>query len=159
MLKLHPQFQSNAAELVKYVQQPHIRSRFKAREGNLSHAGFTKHQSRFSSLLNADMPSDLIAMIFEGGEWDTDLKDFYQFIQIQRYMPGDYIVPHLDKYDIRKLNLVCLTTSNRDAFYVFDNELMIRVEDEAGQLIEFDYNAVHFVPTCTYERYSLVIGE
>ena len=159
MLKLTPNFQRNAAEIVKYVQQPHIRSLFRAREGSLAHAGFHKHLSRFSSLLNKDMPKELINMIFDGGSWDEDLRDFYQFIQIQRYMPGDYIVPHIDKYDIRRLNLVCLTNSNRDAFYVFDNDMMIRVEDSEGQLIDFDYDAIHFVPTCTYERYSLVVGE
>lgn len=159
MLILTPNFQQNAADIVRYVQQDHIRPLFRAREGSLAHAGFQKHPSKFSSLLNKDMPKELINMIFDYGLWDSDLKDFYQFIQIQRYMPGDYIVPHIDKYDIRKLNLVCLTSSNRDAFYVFDNDVMVRVEDEEGQLINFDYDAVHFVPACTYERYSLVIGE
>jgi len=159
MLQIITDFQRNAAEIVEYVKQPHIRSRFRARVGDLSHAGFNKHNSRFSSLLNENMPSELIKMIFDGGGWDEDLRDFYQFIQIQRYMPGDYIVPHIDKYNIRKLHLVCLTTSDRDAFFAFEDDVMIRVDDQAGTKIESSYDAIHFVPTCTYERYSLVIAE
>lgn len=159
MFETIPNFQKNAAEIVAYVQQPHIRAKFRAREGSLGHAGFNKHNSRFSSLLNEDMPQELIKMIFDGGGWDKDLRDFYEFIQIQRYMPGDYIVPHIDKYNIRKLHLVCLTSSNRDAFFAFEDDKMVRVDDQAGTKIEFTYDAIHFVPTCTYERYSLVIAE
>ena len=152
-------FQINAAEIVRYVKQPKIADLFQKREYVLSHGDTQGHNSRFSTLLEKDMPKELIDMIFSGGQWHPDLKDFYSFIQIQRYKPGDYIVPHQDKYDIRKLHLVCLTTSNRDAFYVFENNLLHRVEDESGTKIEFEYDAVHFVPTTTYERYSLVIAE
>ncbi len=159
MLQIVTDFQRNAAEIVEYVKQPHIRSRFRPRVGDLSHAGFNKYNSQFSSLLNEDMPAELIKMIFNGGKWDEDLRDFYQFIQIQRYLPGDYIVPHIDKYNIRKLHLVCLTTSDRDAFFAFEDDKMVRVDDQAGTKIEFSYDAIHFVPTCTYERYSLVIAE
>jgi hypothetical protein len=159
MFEVIPNFQKNAAEIVAYARQPHISAKFRPREGSLSHAGFNKHNSQFCSLLNEDMPSELIKMIFDGGDWHEDLRDFYQFIQIQRYMPGDYIVPHIDKYNIRKLHLVCLTTSDRDAFFTFEDDKMVRADDQAGAKIEFTYDAIHFVPTCTYERYSLVIAE
>lgn len=154
-----PNFQKNADQIVAYVQQPHIASLFRKRIGSLSHGDNYGHSSRFTSLLSEDMPHDLIKMIFDGGEWDDDLRDFYQFIQIQRYMPGDYIAPHQDKYAIKKLHLVCLTTNHSNGFYVFEDDYMHRIEDVAGTKIEFQYDAVHFVPTCTYERYSLVIAE
>lgn len=159
MLTITNNFQKNANQIVEYVKQPDIRNRFKPRKGDLSHAGFNRHQSKFSSLFNEDMPKELIDMIFNGADWNEDLRDFYQFIQIQRYLPGEYIVPHTDKYDIRKLHLVCLTSSIQDAFFVFDEDIMKRVSDTAGTKIDFEYDAIHFVPTCTYERYSLVIGE
>lgn len=159
MIELFPNFQKNATAIVEYVKQGFMQNRFKAREGALSHAGSSGYKSKFSSLLNKDMPQELIDMIFNGGNWDESLQDFYQFIQIQRYMPGEYIVPHIDKYDIKKLHLVCMTSSEKDAFYVWDKDSLIRIEDKAGQKIVFDYDAMHFVPTVTYERYSLVIGE
>lgn len=152
-------FQRNSEQIVQYVQQPHIAALFRERRGELSHGDVHGHSSRFMSLLSEDMPKELIKMIFDGGNWDEDLKDFYQFIQIQRYMPGDYIAPHQDKYAIKKLHLVVLTTSQSNGFYVFEDDYLHRVEDAAGTKIEFQYDAVHFVPTCTYERYSLVIAE
>jgi hypothetical protein len=152
-------FQINAAEIVQFVKQPAIAARFRKREYILSHGDTLGHNSRFSTLMAEDMPKSLIKMIFDGGGWHEDLRDFYTFIQIQRYNPGEYIVPHRDKYDIKKLHLVCLTTSNRDAFYVFEDDVLHRVEDVSGTKIEFQYDAVHFVPTTTYERYSLVIAE
>ena len=154
-----PKFQRNADAIVAYVQQPHIAELFRPREGHLSHGDTYGQSSRFSSLLSEDMPKELVNLIFSGGGWDEDLKDFYQFIQIQRYMPGDYIAPHQDKYAIKKLHLVCLTTSQSNGFYVFEDDRLHRIDDEAGAKIEFEYDAVHFVPTCNYERYSLVIAE
>ncbi len=133
---------------------------FVRRVGSDGHAGALPFTSRFSSLKSNNMPSNLIDHIFDNGDWDKDLRDLYFFIQIQRYYPGDYIVPHKDNYNITKLHLVTLTSSDCDGIILQTGDDMLeKVFDKAGQKIESDLNDYHWVDPCRDLRYSLVITE
>ena len=133
---------------------------FEARTGHAAHGSVFPFMSRFATCkLQGQRAAPIIDLIFDGNGFDDDTKDFFSFIQIQRYMPGDFIVPHKDDYDITKLHLVTLTSSNVDGIMVQDGNDLVRVFDKAGQKVEFDYHAWHWVDPVQTERYSLVVGE
>lgn len=115
--------------------------------------------SQFWTLTNEFMSDEQIDLIFAESNFDKDLKDVFQFIQIQWYMPGDFIIPHKDTYDVIKLHLVTLTHSNVDGLVCQDGDTLRRVLDRRGQKIDFDYDAWHWVDPVQRNRYSLVIGE
>ena len=100
-------------------------------------------------------------LVFDDSDFDPFLKSSYSFIQIQRYDPGDYIVPHYDVYqNLTKLHLATLTTSDIDALVLEDGDGgLVRVPDDAGQYIDFDNSLFHWVSPVVERRYSLVIGE
>lgn len=159
MITRYPNFIRNVPEIIELINQhSHL---FEDRVGCDAHESIIPNIfSRFSSLKDNSMSSELISAIFRDSSFDSDLKDFYNFIQIQRYLPGDYIAPHRDAYSIRKLHLVTLTTSNEDGLICEDeNHKLVRINDLAGQYIDFPYDSMHYVSPVQNIRYSLVVGE
>lgn len=158
MLKVIPNFLRNAKEIVSFVKQcDHL---FVPREGMDSHAGFIPNvQSKFHTLKSEHMPVELIRLIFSDCDFDQETKDFWDFIQIQKYKPGNYIAPHRDAYSVTKLHLITLTDSDKDGL-VCENEHneLIFIPDQAGQYIDFPYSAAHYVSPVRDLRYSLVVG-
>lgn len=159
-IKIHPHFVRNTDQIVSYVKK-HCATKFKPRIGDDRHTGIIpKVYSDFHTLKDVDMDKQLIDLIFSDNDFDPDLKDFYNFIQIQRYMPGQFICPHYDQYSIRKLHLITLTTSDYDGLYIEDGSGSIKfAPDVAGQYIDFDNSLIHWVGPVREERYSMVIGE
>lgn len=91
--------------------------------------------------------------------YNPDIHDLYRFIQIQKYEPGDFIVPHKDVYEVTKIHLITLTSSTQDGLICQDDDRIVRVLDIAGQKIDFKGNAWHWVDPVISLRYSIVIGE
>jgi hypothetical protein len=158
MIKTIPNFIRNAADIVAYVST--LDSLFTSREGEDSHAGFIPNVlSKFKTLKDEVMPDELKRLIFSDADWDDETREFWEFIQIQKYDIGDYIVPHRDAYRIRKLHLVTLTSSTLDGLVCETlNKELIFIPDKAGQYIDFPYSSAHYVSPVRELRYSIVIG-
>lgn len=158
-MKTIPNFITNAEKIVAECEV--LADRFKPRIGTDEHSGFLPNiPSRFKTLKNEDMPDDLIEMIFHPSNmWDSDVINFWSFIQIQKYDIGDYIVPHRDAYFIKKLHLISLTDSKCDGLICEEDNTLQYIPDVAGQYLDFKYDAIHYVsPVRDHTRYSLVVG-
>jgi len=158
MLEVIPNFLRNADQIIALAKEHEVN--FTPRSGEDAHAGFIPGIcSKFYTLKDEHMSSELKNVIFADADWDDDTKDFWEFIQIQKYNPGDYIVPHRDSYRVRKLHLITLTTSDYDGLVCEDDEnKLIFIPDKAGQYIDFPYTAAHYVSPVRELRYSIVIG-
>ena len=112
--------------------------------------------SKLHSLDELEMPQKLIDMIFEN--FDENLVIIHEFMQVQKYEVGDYILPHKDDYlfDLRLFNL---TSSEIDGIVCEENDTFIFIKDIAGQEIKFNRTSWHWInPVREHRRYSLVIG-
>lgn len=157
MLTLTPNFIREPARLVAMART--YADKFEVREGSAAHGSFLPVQSKFRTLkVHEVCPKEFIQGIFMDSEFTQETRKFWQFIQIQWYQPGDYIVPHQDAYSIIKLHLITLTQNPGDALIVQDGDKLVRVPDVAGQKVDMDYTAWHWVDPVVDHRYSLVIG-
>lgn len=114
--------------------------------------------SKFKTLKDRDMDAWFIDLLFKDCDFDPDLRDLYNFIQVQKYDPGDSITVHKDLYDIRKLHLVVLTTSDSDGLCYEDEGHWNKIYDKAGTYIDVG-DRWHFVGPVRDLRYTLVITE
>lgn len=158
MIKTIPNFIRNVPEIMEHIKShDHL---FKPREGADAHASLINGvRSRFKTLKCVDMSDDMKEAIFADADFDEDLKYMYEFIQIQKYDPGDAICPHRDSYSIRKLHLITLTDSDCDGLVCESGEFIEKIYDKAGQYIDFPYDAVHWVDPVRDLRYSIVVAE
>lgn len=114
--------------------------------------------SRFYSLYNENMKPELIDLIHSN--LPKQLRICRDFIQIQKYNPGDYILPHTDNLqNISKLHLYTLTTSSYDGLTYQDGDKFVFIPDVAGQYIDFNLFSWHWVNPVRDTRYTMVIGE
>jgi len=159
MIKLIPNFIRNVPEIMSLLKEHD--SLFKPREGEDAHESIIPGiLSRFKTLKDVDMSSELKDAIFADCDFDQDLKYMYEFIQVQKYEKGDTIVPHRDSYHITKLHLITLTDSDCDGLVCEDTDKsIVKIFDKAGQYIDFPYDAVHWVDPVRDLRYSMVIAE
>lgn len=157
MLSIVPNFIENSERILEMVKQhDHL---FRKRENDLTHVSVFPFASKFQSLMFEDMSKDLIEEIFKSNSWTDETKNYYSFIQIQKYLPGDFIIPHKDDYEIMELHLVTLTNSDYDGLVVDDGtKNLVKIYDKAGQKINFDLTAWHWVDPVKDLRYSLVVG-
>lgn len=82
----------------------------------------------------------------------------YDFIQVQKYEIGEYILPHKDPYPC--FGLVMLSTSDKDGLVVeqLDNTYKF-YPDKAGTIIDIPKFTWHWVnPVRDKTRYSAVYG-
>lgn len=156
-MELIPNFVRNHKEIVEYCLRN--TDKFIPRRLDQGHQGPLPISSKFSSFKNESMDDNFIDLIFKDCDFDPDLRDLYYFIQIQKYNPGDFIVPHRDNYNVRKLHLITLTTSEVDGLILENGIDLIKIYDLAGQKIESDLNDWHWVDPVKDLRFSLVIGE
>lgn len=159
-MKLIPDFLRNHEFIVDYCNTEG-KDKFIPRRKDPSggHTGLVNASSTFSSFKMRDMDDWFIDKIFENSDFDEDLKEFCMDIQIQRYFPGEYIVPHKDNYETPKIHLVTLTTSKYDGIVLIKDRTIIKVPDLGGQKIDYDFNSPHWVDPVMDLRYSLVIVE
>jgi hypothetical protein len=160
-INIIPNFLRNAEQIVDHLKRFYS-DKFEERTADSRHTGLIPSvYSRFSTLKDTRMEHELMDLIFGDSDFDPDLADMYSFIQIQRYIPGSFICPHVDVYGgITKLHLITLTSSDIDALIIEDGVGgLVRVPDMAGQYIDFDNSLVHWVDPVVEERFTLVIGE
>lgn len=159
MIKTIPNFIRNVDEITSLVEKhSHL---FVPRSGKDTHASIIPGvYSKFKTLKSDYMSKELVDAIFKDSDFEDDLKDFYSFIQIQKYDPGDFIAPHRDSYEIQKLHLITLTSSDTDGLVCEDMQGGLqKIFDKAGQYIDFPYDAVHYVSPVKEKRYSMVVAE
>ncbi|MGY2007121.1 hypothetical protein ACW9HC_09065 [Nocardia gipuzkoensis] len=109
---------------------------------------------RYHTLQGARMPDDLRQAVLDGiVPARTDITELY--VQINRYDPGDYVLPHRDRL---QQGLYVLTTSNVDSLVVQDAAgRPVRLPDRAGNYITHDPAAWHWVdPVVDTLRYTIV---
>jgi hypothetical protein len=156
-MQIKPNFLRNPKEILNYVSL-HL-EKFKPREGNAAHTGIIPNvNSHFNTLRDSDMSNSLKQAIFRDNDFDELLRDTYSFIQIQQYLPGDYIVPHFDIYDITNLHLIILTDSDCDGLVYVDDGKINKLYDKAGTYVNVG-KAFHWVDPVKETRYSLVVTE
>lgn len=158
-MTLIPNFLRNAEDIVKVCSELSYKFIPRRNDPMGGHTGLVNASSNFSSLKFVDMPVSLVDLIFAESDFDKDLKDLCYDIQIQRYEPGQFIVPHRDNYETPKLHLVTLTTSKYDGLIILEDRDVVRIPDVAGQKIDYDFNKPHWVDPVHDLRYSLVIVE
>jgi len=158
-MKIINNFIRNSADIIRLAEYQN--NDFKPRVGVHKHESIIPGLcSRFKTLHSDNMSPRLIELIFEYSDFDSFLKDTFSFIQIQKYEKGDFIIPHKDIYDIQKLHLITLTTSDHDGLVIEDgNGGLVKIYDKAGTYIDFDNSLYHWVDPVEELRYSLVIGE
>lgn len=152
-----PNFLRNHEEIVAHCIEN--KDKFVLREDMGGHSGPLPVVSKFKSYTNEMMDNAVLDMIFADCDFEEDVQDFYMFVQIQMYEPGDFIVPHRDNYSVKTLHLVTLTTSDCDALIVQKGKDLIRIPDVAGQKIEENLNDFHWVDPVRDLRFTLVVGE
>jgi hypothetical protein len=158
MIKTIPNFIRNVPEIMEHINN-HLHL-FKPREGDDAHESLIPGVcSRFTTLKCCDMTQEMKDAVFADADFDPDLKYMYDFIQVQRYEPTDFIAPHRDAYSIRKLHLITLTDSDCDGLVCEINGGIEKLYDKSGQYIDFPYDAVHWVDPVKHLRYSIVIAE
>jgi len=172
MFKIEKNYIKNHKEIINYVESRNFV--FKHRSAPQSTAktssfmtcpGVTLKSkmgnSDFYTLFNEDMDDHLLNLILENVPKELVITN--KFIQIQKYNPGNYILPHKDFQQvtrISKLHLYTLTTSDHDGLVCECNDKYILIPDEAGQHIDgsaamFNW---HWVNPVRKLRYSMVIG-
>lgn len=155
-----PNFLRNSEDILCLVEShQHL---FQARDGADAHTSIVPNlYSRFSTLKDKDMSKELIEAIFADNDLDEFVKDSYNFIQIQRYLPGDSITIHKDVYSITNLHLIMLTNSDCDGLVVENPQTKNwdKIYDKAGNYIKDLGDLWHFVAPVKNTRYSLVIAE
>lgn len=158
-MQIKPNFLRNAEEILWHINTHHL-DEFHPREGGDVHTSIIPGlYSRFNTLKNNAMSPNLINTIFKDADFDELLKDTYNFIQIQQYLPGDWIVPHKDIYTITDLHLIILTTSDSDGLVVEDGKGGLqKIYDQAGTYINVG-DRYHWVNPVRDIRYSLVVTE
>jgi hypothetical protein len=150
-ISLVPDVIANYSEILQFVKDNNLK--FKCRYTEEPFSNFIG-KSRFKTLTDSDMPHELKTMILK----NTPENEFdYSFIQIQRYEPGDYILPHKDNY-VSQLRLFNLTSSSVDGLCIETEDRFTHVLDRSGQEIIFDPQAWHWINPVKKERFSLVIG-
>jgi|TARA_A100001201_G_scaffold57080_1_gene55208 hypothetical protein len=141
----------NSAEIISYVEKNNFRWVDRDLETKIGY-------SRFQTLYGDDMDQSLKDLIFQN--LNKELKIINKFVQIQKYNPGDYILPHKDHVQlITKLHLFTLTTSKVDGLTCEYKDKFYKIPDIAGQYIDFPMFSWHWVNPVQDKRYSLVIGE
>lgn len=102
-----------------------------------------------------DMPEELITFLHK--LFNITERD-YDFLQIQKYEIGDYILPHKDPY--ANFGLVTLSTSQLDGIVVEGRDKVYKFyPDVTGNFIDVPRYSYHWVnPIREKTRYSAVFG-
>lgn len=116
-------------------------------------------KSQFSTLYytkdQKDIPENIYKFIIQ--QFNITEKD-YDFIQIQKYEIGDYILPHKDPYPC--FGLVMLSTSDKDGLMVQQKDETYKfIPDKAGTFVQIPRFTWHWVnPVREKTRYTAVYG-
>ncbi len=128
---------------------------FIKREDVITELGVSRFSTLFWNDEREDIPNDIKQFLIQ----QFNIKDIdFEFIQIQKYEIGDYILPHKDTYPC--FGLLILSTSNTDGIVVELTDHTYKFyKDEMGTLINVPKFSWHWVnPVQEKTRYSAVYG-
>jgi hypothetical protein len=142
-------------ELYNYLEQNKHTLNFIKRDDVVTEMGTSKFSTLFSDYTNDDIPLEIKQFLVK--QFNITEKD-YNFLQIQKYEIGEYILPHKDSYPC--FGLLILSTSNTDGIVVQQQDGKYKFyKDEAGALINVPKFCWHWVnPVQEKTRYSAVYG-
>jgi hypothetical protein len=117
--------------------------------------GVSKFQTLFWNDQRKDIPVELKDLLIK--TFNITDRD-YDFIQIQKYEIGDYILPHKDCYPC--FGLLTLSTSNLDGIVIEQRDGSYKFfPDVTGNLLDVPKFRWHWVnPVREKTRYSAVYG-
>jgi hypothetical protein len=109
----------------------------------------------FSDTERNDIPEEVKEFLVK--TFNITKRD-YDFIQIQKYEVGEYILPHKDSYPC--FGLLMLSTSNLDGLVVQQKDQSYKYyPDKAGTIVEVPRFCWHWVnPVREKTRYTAVYG-
>lgn len=117
--------------------------------------GTCSFSTLFSNEERDDIPEEVKNFLIDA--FKITKKD-YDFIQIQKYEIGEYILPHKDSYPC--FGLVMLSTSDKDGLVVQQRDGSYKFyPDKAGTFVEVPKFSWHWVnPVREKTRYTAVYG-
>lgn len=140
----------------EYLEANKSKLNFIERTDVVTEAGVSQFKSLCWDTEDAkDIPEELIEFLVKS--FNITEKD-YDFLQIQKYEVGDYILPHKDTYPC--FGLLILSTSNLDGITVEQRDGKYKFfPDVAGTLIDVPKFRWHWVnPVREKTRYTAVYG-
>ena len=142
-------------ELYDFLETNKSSLNFIRRDDVVTEMGASQFSTLFSDYTNDDIPSDIKQFLIK--QFNITDKD-YNFLQIQKYEIGDYILPHKDSYPC--FGLLILSNSNTDGIVVQQQDGTYKFfKDKAGTLINVPKFSWHWVnPIQEKTRYSAVYG-
>jgi hypothetical protein len=128
---------------------------FISREDVVMEFGTSKFSTLFYNEERDDIPENIRNFLIK--QFNITDND-YDFIQIQKYEIGDYILPHKDSYPC--FGLVMLSTSSVDGLVVQQRDGTYKFHlDKAGTFIDVPKFSWHWVnPIQEKTRYTAVYG-
>lgn len=117
--------------------------------------GTCSFSTLFSNEERDDIPEEVKNFLVEAFKIT---KNDYDFIQIQKYEIGEYILPHKDSYPC--FGLVMLSTSEKDGLVVQQKDGSYKFyPDKTGTFVEVPKFSWHWVnPVREKTRYTAVYG-
>jgi len=117
--------------------------------------GACSFSTLFSNEERDDIPSEIKNFLIKTF---NITKNDYDFIQIQKYEIGEYILPHKDPYPC--FGLITISTSNTDGIVVQQRDGSYKfIPDKAGNFVEVPKFSWHWVnPVREKTRYTAVYG-
>jgi hypothetical protein len=128
---------------------------FKPREDFVVEFGKSKFSTLYYNSTLKDIPENIFNFLTK--QFNITEKD-YDFLQLQKYEIGDYILPHNDPYPC--FGLVMLSTSSKDGLVVQQRDGSYKFHpDKAGTIIDIPKFSYHWVnPVQEKTRYTAVYG-
>lgn len=122
---------------------------------NIEDFGVCNFSTLFWDETRKDMPKELRDFLLK--TFDITDKD-YDFLQIQKYEPGEYILPHKDPYPC--FGLVMLSDSDKNGLVVQQRDGTYKLyPDKLGTIIDIPKYTWHWVnPVQEKTRYTAVYG-
>ena len=142
-------------EIYNHLEENKSNLNFIRREDMKTEQGTSQFSTLFWDEERRDIPEHIKEFLMN--VFNITEKDF-NFIQIQKYEVGDYILPHVDAYPL--FNLLTLSSSNLDGLVLEDENNKYKfIPDEAGKLVNVPKYRWHWVnPVREKTRYSAVYG-
>lgn len=142
-------------ELYKFLEENKNELNFIQRNDVVTEHGVSKFKTLYWDNERKDLPvqvKDFLIKSFNITDYD------YEFLQIQKYEIGDYILPHKDSYPC--FGLLTISSSNLDGIVIEQRDGTFKFfPDKAGTLHDIPKFRWHWVnPVREKTRYSAVYG-
>lgn len=138
-----------------YLETNKNKLNFLPREDVVMEFGTSKFCTLFHNEERQDIPKEILNFLIK--QFNITEND-YNFIQIQKYEVGDYILPHKDTYPC--FGLVVLSNSDKNGIVVQQRDGTYKFfPDKAGTFIDVPKFGWHWVnPVQEKTRYTAVYG-